>query len=80
MSPSRSARLADQPLAVEEGAVGREPVVGQHPVPADALELGVQARDLRVVGERDRSHATSRPIVSRPPAGNGWMTCASSRR
>ena len=54
-------------------------MVGQHPVPADALELGVQARDLGVRAKA-RSHATSRPIVRRPPAGSAWMTCASSRR
>ena len=35
-------------LAVDVGAVARQAVVGDRPLPADALELGVQARDLRV--------------------------------
>jgi hypothetical protein len=60
-SPERDERAADaqlvavakpapaaHPLAVAERPVGRQPVVGDRPVVADALELRVRARDLKV--------------------------------
>ena len=52
---------AADPLAVEERAVAREPVVGDRPLAADPLDLGVQARDLLVgVEARRRPRARGR--------------------
>jgi hypothetical protein len=41
------------PLAVDERAVPRQPLVGEDPLVAEAFELGVQPRDLRVPRQRD---------------------------
>ena len=51
-------------LAVEEGAVAGEAVVGDRPLAADALDLGVQARDLLVDVEAD---VDLRPAPDRDP-------------
>jgi hypothetical protein len=44
-------------LPVDVGAVARKAVVADRPLARDVLELGVQARDLRVPGQR---HAVAR--------------------
>ena len=51
--PVLQALAPEHPLAVEEGAVGRQPVVDDRPFAAEALELGVQPRHLSVPGDRD---------------------------
>ena len=52
-SPSAIRRRPGDPLAIQEGAVAREPVVGDRPFAADALDLGVQPGDLLVLVEAD---------------------------
>ena len=47
------ALAAEDPLAVEEGSVGRESVVDDRPFAAQALQLGVQARHLSIPRNRD---------------------------
>src|SRR4051794_38523745 len=59
--------LPMQALAVEERAVRRQSVVGQHPVAAHGLELGVQARNLVVVCEREVARRVSPD--RQPPGG-----------
>jgi hypothetical protein len=50
---ARVQRTRVDALAVDEGPVARQPVVGQHPVRAHKLQDGVQPRDLPVPRERD---------------------------